>query len=400
MLIKILHTADWHLGKKLFQNERLSEQVLFLNWLKTKIIQDQTDLLLISGDIFDTPLPPVAALKTFYDFLAELTEACDCRIMIIAGNHDSGHFLEAPRSLINHDKVRLIGQIHADFKQHHQVVEIKNKKILVSCLPYFRQHDLYQWCQDKDLTQFDPSQTLKTFFDKSVTYAPSTDYRILMAHHLFGQFEYAGSEQVVGLSGLNTIPRQLYQNYYDYLALGHIHKKQIIDREPLSIYPGSPIAMRFSESHKKYLSEIQLGDTITHHFVEIPQNRKLYQLKVTENELIPALKNLLDEVKRDNYQLTSFLEVILELKAPRSGTADLIRNEIQGSPLELLSFSTEIEDLNPTQKKITTKKLSITELFEQYYLTKFPETKELPQEIFQDFKNLIQQAQESKHEVE
>ncbi|MBL7665320.1 MAG: exonuclease SbcCD subunit D [Bacteriovoracaceae bacterium] len=400
MLIKILHTADWHLGKKLFQNERLSEQVLFLHWLKNKIQNEQTDLLLISGDIFDTPLPPVAALKAFYDFLASVTASSACHILVIAGNHDSGHFLEAPISLITNKQVTLVGQIHRDLSRHHQVIKIKNKTLLISCLPYFRSHDLYQWTQASELSDGETTKALEMFFHSSIQAAPQSDYRILMAHHLFGQFEYSGSEQVVGLSGLNSIPRSLYQNYYDYLALGHIHKKQIIDREPLSIYPGSPISMRFSESHQKFLSEIVIGETVTQSFHAIPQHRRLYQLKTTEETLDRDLKNLMKEMTETSYTLTNYLEVELFLKSPKSGMADYIREKLKGQPIELLSYSTELHQTEQKARKIQTKKLSIMELFEQYYLTKFPETEQIPTELVQDFNRLIHQAEVSKHEVE
>ena len=111
MTYKVLHTSDWHLGKKLYRLSRIEEQKLFLNWLSDLIITENIDALFIAGDIFDTPNPPSNALKIYFQFLKNVTDNSHCHIYIIAGNHDSGRFLEAPSGLLEDHRVTVIGQL-------------------------------------------------------------------------------------------------------------------------------------------------------------------------------------------------------------------------------------------------------------------------------------------------
>jgi exonuclease SbcD len=94
--MRILHTSDWHLGKRLFKLDRTPEHEQFLNWLLGTLIEEKIDLLLIAGDIFDTPTPPHQSLEVFYNFLHRVSTETKTETMIIAGNHDSGLLLEAP----------------------------------------------------------------------------------------------------------------------------------------------------------------------------------------------------------------------------------------------------------------------------------------------------------------
>ena len=96
MAFKIFHSSDWHLGKRLYKSERLDEQKLFLSGLLEEIKTKEIDLLLIAGDIFDTPFPPTEALRLYFEFLRKICDETKAQVVLIAGNHDSGRFLEAP----------------------------------------------------------------------------------------------------------------------------------------------------------------------------------------------------------------------------------------------------------------------------------------------------------------
>jgi exonuclease SbcD len=95
--LRIIHTSDWHLGQTLHQFDRSVEHQAFLDWLSDTLVSEQTDALLICGDIFDTANPSAAAQKQFYRFLQQSkTRLPQLQIVIIAGNHDSPGRLEAP----------------------------------------------------------------------------------------------------------------------------------------------------------------------------------------------------------------------------------------------------------------------------------------------------------------
>ncbi|MBR5813390.1 MAG: exonuclease subunit SbcD, partial [Bacteroidaceae bacterium] len=88
--MKIIHTADWHLGQTFFGYERYSEHRVFLNWLSNVVKERNIDLLLIAGDVFDSPNPSAEAQRMFYSFLTRITgENKELQVIITAGNHDS-----------------------------------------------------------------------------------------------------------------------------------------------------------------------------------------------------------------------------------------------------------------------------------------------------------------------
>src|SRR5690349_20203908 len=107
--MRVLHTSDWHLGKRLEQCERTEEHQHFLDWL-VQIIQAQNiELLIIAGDIFDTGSPSNTALKQYYDFLWQLRQTCCRDVVVIGGNHDSVSTLNAPKALLKYFNVHVVG---------------------------------------------------------------------------------------------------------------------------------------------------------------------------------------------------------------------------------------------------------------------------------------------------
>ena len=100
--MKILHTSDWHLGKTLFGEKRYDEHEKFLTWLIGVLKDENIDLIIIAGDIFDTTTPSNRAQELYYSFLCN-TKTTSCRhVVIIGGNHDSPSFLSAPQELLKH----------------------------------------------------------------------------------------------------------------------------------------------------------------------------------------------------------------------------------------------------------------------------------------------------------
>ncbi len=392
-MIKILHSADWHLGKKLFRHERLSEQKLFLDWLLERTIKENIDLLLISGDIFDHPIPPNDALSLYYDFLYQISQT-QTQVAIISGNHDSGQFLAAPKELLKKDNIFIWGQLEADLNNHHKVFHFKDEDVLVTALPYFRHHEILKHLKKTDCSQDEMENFFKDFFESSKKKKTgNTVYSVLMAHHLFGQYESAGSEQVVSLSGMDSIGRNLYQDYYDYVALGHIHKTQTLHHNPLVIYPGSPIPMRFGESNKKYISEIFIiNGEATQSFINVPNHLPLIQIKATENNIYEKLDKLIEE--SEAYQLGTLLEIKIEMSAPRSGLVDEIKNYLKTSNVMLMSFFAMTNGSHETKKVSDITKFDPQELFEFYYRTKYPDS-DLPRELKEDFQSLMSRAQEN-----
>lgn len=404
MSARILHTSDWHLGKKLFREERTEEHALFLEWLKETIQEEKIDLLIIAGDVFDVPTPPHHSLQQFNKFLHDVVHI-GCEIFVIGGNHDSALLLEAAGPFYLEKKIIVDGKLRDNFKEHCHEYEFNGEKFLLQSLPYFRNFEIFDWIKKNLQNKIGIeerseaiTEILNLFFETSKNFVGP---KILTSHHLFGSFMASGSEQSLNLSGLETIPLSLLEGKFDYVALGHIHKPQLLKNEnPKVVYSGSPIPLRFSEKEKKKISiiEIEKGN-LNYREKEIPIFRPLIQLKTN-------LHSWREEINKISYssRLTPFLEVLIELEAPVMGLVDEIKKACDELGLRLLSFFPLYSQDNEIQEQINRQRineLTPADLFKLFYREKF--STELDEHnteearLLSDFK-LIYEKAENSHE--
>ena len=130
--MKIIHTADWHIGQTFFGYDRFQEHQYFLDWLTDQITTQQIDVLLISGDIFDVANPSAQAQRQFYRFLRRVTEQNPgLQIILIAGNHDSASRLETPIPLLEEMNIQIRGTVRkrADgtIDTEELIIELKDR---------------------------------------------------------------------------------------------------------------------------------------------------------------------------------------------------------------------------------------------------------------------------------
>ncbi len=380
--MRILHTSDWHLGKKLFKLDRSSEHEHFLSWLLKTLIEQEIDLLIIAGDIFDTPTPPHQSLEMFYNFLHEISIKTKTETFIIAGNHDSGLLLEAPARLLSFHRVKVWGKLSPDPKDHWVRFEKNNETLDICALPFFRSYELLPQGEG------DALEALKKYFSKE-----KNGPQLLMLHHLAGIFEAAGSEQVISLSGVETIPKDLLTSF-DYVALGHIHKPQRIGEG--MYYSGSPIPLRFSEGKEKSVVILNLNEKkMTCEIYAIPLSRQLLIIKATDENWREKIQAL--EIQGT---LPPMAEVQITLETPRSGLIEEIKVELNKKGVELLSYLPSFNGQEKSKKRNHKLfELSAMELFEEFYLTKFPDSEIVPAELKADFAKLIEKVKHAPSET-
>src|SRR5690606_8154472 len=116
--MRILHTADWHIGKKLYKRELSDDFEFFIDWLIDTIASESIDTILISGDIFDHANPSNEARSQYYRALLRLSK-CDVDIVLTGGNHDSAQMLEAPKELLRNLKFHIVGELAKDLDTKH-----------------------------------------------------------------------------------------------------------------------------------------------------------------------------------------------------------------------------------------------------------------------------------------
>ena len=260
-MIRILHTADWHLGQNFFSYDRKEEHQHFLDWLKEEISAHGVDVLLIAGDVFDVSNPSASAQKMYYKFIHSVTSSFpDLQIVLIAGNHDSASRLEAPSPLLEElntivkGKVRKVnGEI--DYADLMIALKSKSGETEAYCLavPFLRQGD-YPVIEG---AQNSYAEGVREFYKQLIDYATARagDKPLVVMGHLQATgseiAEKEHSERTI-IGGLECITPDVFTDAVAYVALGHLHKSQRVSGRENVRYAGSPLSFSFAEKHYKH----------------------------------------------------------------------------------------------------------------------------------------------------
>ncbi len=142
--MKILHTSDWHLGRSLYGRKRYEEFAAFLEWLARLLEEEAIDVLLVAGDIFDNTAPSHRSQEMYYRFLCRVADSSCRHVVITAGNHDSPSFLDAPRELLRHLHIHIIGSIGVDIDSEVLLLQDAQgqAELIVCAVPYLRDRDI------------------------------------------------------------------------------------------------------------------------------------------------------------------------------------------------------------------------------------------------------------------
>lgn len=368
--MSIIHTSDWHLGKRIGPYSRLDEQELFLSWLSGYIRNNHIKALLISGDIFDTPNPPTRALKLYFHFLEEVTTQTDCNIFIISGNHDNGQFLEAPLPFLKKHRVFIAGVLDPNNISSH-VISLNDKDIEITMMPFFRTKDLLEVSLQKESDNLTEEELTLKRLERWIELAkPKKEYSILMGHHNFGSFLGSDSEHSLSLSGIESLPLNYFKDW-DYLALGHIHKPQTVKQsEPQAVYSGSPLSFRFSEIEQKTFCHIAISESNSFQIkkIPIPVFKPLIKLRLNTETYQEVLLDQLQSLEE-----SAFFEITLELKKHQPKIIEWIKSKIHEKESQLVTFKPVF---NETEKKLSLSRndlqsYSLIDLFKRYQRYKF-----------------------------
>ncbi|CAM3031517.1 exonuclease subunit SbcD [Vibrio rarus] len=252
--MKILHTSDWHLGQNFFTKSRLNEHQQFIDWLLDTVATEQVDCVIIAGDIFDTGTPPSYARKLYNRFVVDMYQQ-GCQLIVVGGNHDSV-------AMLNESK-QLLGQLHtqvvASASEPQAILHINNQLgeigALVCAVPFIRPRDVIKSVAGESGTdkQKALAEAIKGHYDSVFQQAltereqKQLQVPIIATGHLTAlgvkQSEsvrdiYIGSLEGFAADGFPAA---------DYIALGHIHRPQMVAKRDHIRYSGSPIYLSFDE---------------------------------------------------------------------------------------------------------------------------------------------------------
>jgi len=389
--MRILHTADWHIGQRLHERQRTDEHKEFLDWLLNTIQEHHVELLLVSGDIFDTALPSSEATNLYYQFLYRLYNETEAYAVITAGNHDSPRHLEAPREFLEMGRIYVVGTAEEPTKCV-LTLPPNEPRVAVAAVPFLPESDLRHFSYETEVDRNERyRERFKAFYADCVSFMPAELPKILMGHLFVQGGKIGDSERNVQIGGATATHANDFPKDVSYVALGHLHRPQTIKDTDYPVrYSGSPIPLRFNETaYRKavYLLELSEDSTlIRDEKIEIPIFKELCTLKGDETSI------LLDAMMGD--WDGKYIQVKLKLTAPRVGISDDIRQAFGSRGGEVLSVELELPEVKQGPPISVAKMERPEKMFAQFHKAKFDG--EPPDEtLTQTFSELIQMVEES-----
>ncbi len=357
--MRILHTADWHLGHSLHDADRQYEHECFLDWLLETIGRRAVDALLICGDVFDSSNPPATAQAAWYRFLARAHAAFpSLDVVAIGGNHDSAARLEAPAPVLQALHVHTVGQLP---RRDDGSVDIDRLLVpltgsdgtitaRVAAVPYLRPADLPS-PEDPDADRLVEGARLRYAEVTEGARDALQDGEALIATghcYMVGTALSELSERRILGGNLHALPADVFPDHLAYVALGHLHRVQAVGDHEHVRYAGSPLPLAVDEKdypHQVLLVDIEDGEVTGVREEIVP--RAVDVLRLPEDGPLPldevlALLEALDDSDDDSDPRTRpYLEVRVLLPEPEPTLRQQVDEALEGKAPRLLKLTTE-----------------------------------------------------------
>jgi len=360
--MRILHTSDWHIGQKIYDQNRLDEHEQFLDWLLDTIIEKKVDILLVCGDVFDSSVPPAGAADLYYRFLFDMYQNTKAHAVIIAGNHDSAVRLAAPREFLQMGRIHVVGGISESARECVVHLDVDGTSAAIAAVPYLNEGDIlpHVSLEGEVERSMRYREAVKRVYEECLS-AMNTDVKVLMGHYFIQGGTTSDSERLVQIGGINPV-RTTDLPDADYIALGHLHRPQHIKGNGCPVvYSGSPLPLSFKEAeYDKKIFLIDVKDECKIEEVTVPVFRELVRLKGSLDDLM-ARANFEDW--KDKY-----IEMKVHLEGPAVGTGDTLRQAFASRGGKVLVVESVLPDMKGqpiSSEDIKTK--SADEIFRDYY---------------------------------
>lgn len=346
-MVKFLHTADWHIGRKLQGKDLLEDQQYVMNNLISKIDETKPEFLIIAGDLYDRSVPSKEATTLLQELLVKINIECNIPIFAISGNHDSRERLAIGEAWFSKHKFYL----HTRLNQAFDKITIEDTDIYL--LPYFEPFEAREYFEDSTLTTH--NSATKRVIDEIYKNIDMSKTNILVAHTFVSGGLETDSEREISVGTVENVAVEIFEKF-DYVALGHLHNPNAIKEERIK-YSGSPMAYSFSEATQtKGMRLVELTKEIfTEEFISLEQKRKLHNISTTYEEVFTKEFQLNFDCKNDYFsmelsgmegvtdplpRIKEYYPNTLILKQKRNNNSDiemkLDKEMLTKSPLELI----------------------------------------------------------------
>ncbi len=394
--LTILHTSDWHLGRRLYGRLRYDEFEAFLAWLKETIHLQKVDVLIVAGDIFDTMTPSNRAQALYYEFLSHVSQLCCQHVVIVAGNHDSPTFLDAPRQVLKSLNVHVIGTACEDLNDEVFVLDDTNgmPQCIIAAVPYLRDRDVRgsRAGESADSKDANVIKGIRAHYEGVASIAKAYQEALITTHqrpipiiatgHLFA----AGSKMTeddgvrdLYVGNLGQVSADMFDKRFDYVALGHLHVPQRVGGQAHIRYSGSPIAMGFGEAkQQKQVLLIQFAAVARHpqalHDADDDSARDMHITSLPIPcfqrlaQISGDLKTIAETIASIDTTESIWLEVIYTGDEIINGLREAVATLVEGLPFEVLKIKntrTYHKVLNQQHTTETLQDLNEREVFER-----------------------------------
>ena len=338
--MRLLHTSDWHLGHTLKDVAREHEHEAFLAWLLETCGREAPDVLVITGDVFDSATPPASAERMWFEFLAAARRqrpAMD--VIAIAGNHDSPGRLGAASAVLRELAVHVVGGLprleDGALDLARVLLPVAGGAGLVAAVPFLRPADVPAELEDP----------LAAIYGEVVEAARAqrrTDQALVVLGHLYvtGAEPSLLSERRVSIGGSESASLRMFPDDIDYVALGHLHRAQRVGRESIR-YAGAPLALAIDEAkyrHQVVVVDFAGGRMREARSVAVPQTVGIVKIVGTLVEVLAELAAL--PARQAGYP--PYLEVVVDLDRPEPRLRTTIESALDGKHARLVALHVEM----------------------------------------------------------
>jgi DNA repair protein SbcD/Mre11 len=316
--MRILHTADWHLGASIEGVSLIEEQRRFLEWLLKLIAERQIDALVVSGDVFDLAHPPAEAQSLYYQFLARLASLKPpCAAVITAGNHDSAKRLEAPRELLDALSIRVVGALPTEANYKALLVPLRSAggevAAVVAAVPYVHEYRLGISPAGRSAEELavDMRTAFGSLYGRLASMIgdrwPDVP-AVAMGHLTVGSGVCADdfNQPIHQVGTIDALPATIFGAGWSYVALGHVHRAYPAGGSSVW-YSGTPVAVSMTEgATPRYVRVVEFqrnalqeedgwegtpGGAMRQESIAVPCWRTLLAVSGTESEVLAEIRS-------------------------------------------------------------------------------------------------------------
>lgn len=370
--MRILHTADWHVGKRLGRIDRSEETEKVLSQVVEVARSEEVDIVIVAGDLFDRGLPPFVSLRLVLEKLVALADT-GAKVVAIPGNHDSAELFDVLRPHLEHSGVTLVHKPKRP--EDGGVVTLPSRDgsetARVACFPFLHEAHVVEFMEEPEDRYKGYAERIRKILSAYSSFLEGRSEKnavdVLVGHFMIDGAVPSGSERELHIGEAYMASRESVPHTFHYAALGHIHKPQPAPgAEDYARYAGSLMQLDFGEAgQEKSVAVVDVAASGRRHVEQIP---------ITAGRELKRVRGTLDELRTRVDELSgAILAVDVLTDGPAPGIADEVR--------EILPDALYVKAEYPREEASVMNRegMTLSDLYEAYVLSQYgaPATDEL-----------------------